>query len=95
MLSSSTIAAREISALSRGVLSMIGEDWQNANSTAEMSCANEPAGTRTQDLRINLPHGLSPATVVLRSGLYHLPRGVAWEPLVKSLRIPAEAGLSC
>src|SRR5262249_53332254 len=24
---------------------------------------NEPAGTRTQDLRINLPHGLSPADV--------------------------------
>jgi excisionase family DNA binding protein len=36
---------------------------------------SEPAGTRTQDLRINLPHGLSPAGAgPLRSGLYHLPR---------------------
>jgi len=45
---------------------------------------NDSVGTRTRDLRINLPHGLSPASS-LRSGLYHLPRG---EPHVKSLRSP-------
>src|SRR5438132_14087755 len=30
---------------------------------------NEPAGTRTQDQRINLPHGLSPADLPCRCGL--------------------------
>jgi Phage integrase family len=40
---------------------------------AASDCTSEPGGTRTLDQRINLPHGLSPA-VLLRSGLYHLPR---------------------
>jgi integrase/recombinase XerC len=57
---------------------------------------SEPAGTRTQDLRINLPHGLSPAGRG-RCGLdFTISLGMTGrEPLVKSLRIPAVAGLSC
>ena len=41
---------------------------------------SDPVGTRTRDLRINLPHELSLAEYSLRSGLYHLPRTVkfAW-----------------
>lgn len=46
-------------------------DIRNANGAVRR--VNEPGGTRTLDQRINLPHGLSPA-ILLRSGLYHLPR---------------------
>ena len=38
--------------------------------------SNDPGGTRTRNLRINLPHWLSPACFQLRSGLSHLPRRV-------------------
>src|SRR3954470_11260851 len=59
---------------------------------------NDPVGTRTRDLRINLPHGLSPATIVavwtLPSPARGAARQVSEEPLAGFLLIAQSAGLS-